>query len=445
MKSISTRNIDWIGEIPDDWNLRKIKYIFLERKEMNNPIKSKSLISLTIKNGVIPHSLKKGGGNKPKEDLSKYKIVYPGDIVINSMNVIAGAVGLSNYFGVVSPVYYMLTTKDKNSNIEYFNYLFRTQSFQKSLYGLGNGILIKENEETGKLNTIRMRISMEKLGDQFIPLPPNNEQKQITQYLHKKTKQIDSLIEKIERKIELHKERKYALINQLVTKGLDLEIDMKYSGVKFIGNIPKHWKLKRLAVLGNFSKGKNISKADLVEKGLPVILYTDIYTKYNRIFKESKSFISEKKAIESTKLQSPAFLFTSSGETREDIGKSILFKGKDNIFVGGDIVIFELKENIDLEFLSFYLNSNSCRQFKASMSRGEIVVHIYEKQIREIYICIPPLNEQIEIKKILENHEKIFEKINLKYEKKIKLLDEYRQSLISSVVTGKIRITEDML
>ena len=87
------------------------------------------------------------------------------------MNVIAGAVGLSNYFGVVSPVYYMLVNKDLNANKEYFNYLFRTEPFQKSLYGLGNGILIKENEETGRLNTIRMRISMEKLGDQFIPLP----------------------------------------------------------------------------------------------------------------------------------------------------------------------------------------------------------------------------------------------------------------------------------
>ena len=103
MNNVKKTQFDWIGEIPISWDLRKIKYVFMQRKEMNNPIKSKNLISLTMDKGVIPYSEKKGGGNKPKEDLSKYKLVYPGDIVLNSMNVIAGAVGLSKYFGILSP------------------------------------------------------------------------------------------------------------------------------------------------------------------------------------------------------------------------------------------------------------------------------------------------------------------------------------------------------
>ena len=188
---------EWIGSIPSHWKLKKIKYIFWDRKENNNPIKSDNLISLTIEKGVIPHSEKTGGGNKPKEDLSKYKLVYPGDIVLNSMNVIAGAVGISKYFGVVSPVYYMLIPRDVDHLNEYFHHLFRTEIFQKSLYGLGNGILIKENEETGKLNTIRMRIPMDKLGQQLIPVPSSEEQKLISRYLDKKIEQIDRLVVKI--------------------------------------------------------------------------------------------------------------------------------------------------------------------------------------------------------------------------------------------------------
>ena len=233
---------EWIGTIPFHWDLKKIKFVFWDRKENNDPIKSENLISLTIEKGVIPHSEKTGGGNKPKEDLTKYKLVYPGDIVINSMNVIAGAVGISKYFGVVSPVYYMLIPKDLDHSNEYFHHLFRTETFQKSLYGLGNGILIKENEETGKLNTIRMRIPIDKLGDQFIPVPPSDEQELISRYLDKRSEQIDHLVEKIRKKIKLLKEQRTTLINQCVTKGLDPIVEMKDSGIEWIGKIPKHWK-----------------------------------------------------------------------------------------------------------------------------------------------------------------------------------------------------------
>ena len=157
-------------------------------------------------------------------------MVYPGDIVINSLNIIAGAVGISKYFGVVSPVYYMLIPKNLDHSNEYFHHLFRTEQFQKSLYGLGNGILIKENEDTGKLNTIRMRIPMDKLGDQFIPVPPAEEQKLIAQYLDKKTNQIEMMIEKTQKKIELLKEQRTSLINHYVTRGLN-QNQGKHSGV----------------------------------------------------------------------------------------------------------------------------------------------------------------------------------------------------------------------
>ena len=113
-------NIDWIGDIPSDWELEKLKHILLERNEKNNPTKTNNILSLTAKQGVIPISEKEHvGGNKPKDDLTQYKLAYPNDIVLNSMNIISGAVGLSKYYGCVSPVYYMLYTKDNNINIDY--------------------------------------------------------------------------------------------------------------------------------------------------------------------------------------------------------------------------------------------------------------------------------------------------------------------------------------
>jgi type I restriction enzyme, S subunit len=214
--------LEWVGKIPNGWKVEKIKYIFWERKEMNDPIKTNNLISLTLEKGVIPHSEKGTGGNKPKDDISKYKLVYPGDIVLNSMNVIVGSVGLSNYFGVVSPVYYMLIPSDKNDDVTYFHHMFRGEMFQKSLIGLGNGILIKHSETSGKSNTIRMRIPMSKLNQERIPYPPKKEQQQISNYLDQETKKIDTLVEKENKRIEFFKEYRQSLISEVVTGKIDV-------------------------------------------------------------------------------------------------------------------------------------------------------------------------------------------------------------------------------
>ena len=277
-------------------------------------------------------------------------------------------------------------------------------------------------------------------------IPPLHEQKLISRYLDNKTNQIDSLIEKIQKKIDLLKEQRTSLINQCVTKGLDPNVEMKDSGVEWIGEIPKHWKMNRLCNLGRFKKGKNITKNDLVEVGHPVILYSHLYTTYQRTVTDPKFFISIDTESNSTKIYKNTFLFTSSGESREDIGKCLLFLGI-KTSVGGDQVIFELNnfENFDPEFFSFTFNSEFCVHQKSSNSRGEIVVHIYEKQLREIRVPVPPLNEQIEIREKLVDFENTSTKLVDKLETKIKVLKEYRQSLISSVVTGKVRVSEDMI
>ena len=171
MREMKDSGIPWLGEYPAAWSLKKIKYCLQERIEKNNPVRTTDILSLTAKQGVIPYDQKEGGGNKPKEDVSAYRLAYPGDIVMNSMNILSGSVGLSQYFGCVSPVYYMLRPYGTREDVRYYNYIFQTTMFQRSLYGLGNGILIKESGN-GKLNTIRMRIPMDKFGGLFIPVAP---------------------------------------------------------------------------------------------------------------------------------------------------------------------------------------------------------------------------------------------------------------------------------
>ena len=143
MREMKDSGLVWAGLIPLNWKLKKIKYALQERVEKNNPIQTTEILSLTAKQGVIPYGEKEGGGNKPKEDVSAYRLAYPGDIVMNSMNILSGSVGLSKYYGCVSPVYYMLRPRKTNEDVRFYNYIFQTTVFQRSLFGLGNGILIK--------------------------------------------------------------------------------------------------------------------------------------------------------------------------------------------------------------------------------------------------------------------------------------------------------------
>lgn len=171
--------------IPINWRVNKVKHILKNRNESNNPIKSKNILSLTAAKGVIPYSEKGDIGNKAKEDVSSYKLAYPNDIVMNSMNAVIGSINISHYFGCVSPVYYMFYADDENININYYNYIFQTKTFQRSLEGLGNGIL-----------DIRMRIPLDKFNQVLLPIPPKETQDIIVKYLDAKITKINTLIEK---------------------------------------------------------------------------------------------------------------------------------------------------------------------------------------------------------------------------------------------------------
>lgn len=144
----------------------------------------------------------------------------------------------------VSPVYYMLRPWNAKEDVRYYNYIFQTTMFQRSLFGLGNGILIKESGN-GKLNTIRMRIPMDKFGGLFIPVAPTGEQHRIADFLDAKCAEIDVLTTDIQTQIDTLEQYKRSVITETVTKGLNPDAEMKDSGIQWIGNMPSHWEVIR--------------------------------------------------------------------------------------------------------------------------------------------------------------------------------------------------------
>lgn len=236
--------IEWIGQIPEDWDIKRLKAVLCERNESNNPIKTDYILSLTNDRGVIPYDEKGDVGNKSKEDVSGYKLAYPNDIVLNSMNVIIGSVALSKYYGCVSPVYYMLYPRNSMDDVRYYNYIFQTKEFQSKLKGYGNGIM-----------EIRMRIQMSKLNTVELPIPDATTQTRIANYLDEKCGKIDRYIEKQQQVIEKLKAYKQSVITEAVTKGLNPDVPMKDSGIEWIGMIPEHWETPEIKYLVRIASG----------------------------------------------------------------------------------------------------------------------------------------------------------------------------------------------
>ncbi len=425
MREMKNSGIEWIGEIPSEWETSRLQWLMYEIKESNNPIKTTQVLSLTNKLGVVPYEDKGNQGNKAKEDYSQYGLAFENTLVINSMNVLIGSVGISKYFGCVSPVYYVFRNTE-NSDLRYINYIFQNVGFQKELRKYANGIL-----------EIRLRISAHDMLRRIVPCPSLCEQIKIADFLDEKCSEIDTVIEKTKATIEEYKKLKQSVITQAVTKGIRPNRPMKDSGIEWIGKIPADWEVSRLKNIAiDFSKGNGITKEDIVPNGdTPCVRYGEIYTKYNQSFIEcqtrtNKAIISAPKYFSYGDL-----LFTCTGELVEEIGKSIVYLGKGECLAGGDIVV--LRHSQCPSFLNYAVNSTYAQAQKSCDKTKLKVVHISASDIANIIMVIPYVTEQEEIadyldKKCSEIDELIAKKTSLLSE-----LESYKKSLIYEYVTGK--------
>jgi type I restriction enzyme S subunit len=208
--------------------------------------------------------------------------------------------------------------------------------------------------------------------------------------------------------------------------------------IPWLERLPEGWEVKRLALIGKFSKGGGISKADLVEIGIPVILYGDIYTKYDLRANEIVNQISFESSVLAKRIKNGDLLLTGSGETKEDIGKCVVYEGNEVVYAGGDVIIFTQTECSSL-FLSYFLNSSFARFEKARYSKGEIIVHIYASKLRELPVPVPPLPEQTQIAAYLDHKCALIATAIEKKTLLIERLREQKQAIINRAVTRGIR------
>lgn len=423
MRAMKDSGIEWIGEIPEDWNVKRVKAVLCERNESNNPIQTDRILSLTNDRGVIPYEEKGDVGNKSKEDLTGYKLAYPGDIVLNSMNVFIGSVALSSYFGCVSPVYYMLYPRNKNDSVSFYNYLFQTKELQTKLHGYGNGIM-----------EIRMRIQMSKLNSVQLPVPPSDVQQKIADYLDRKCSQIDAIIARQQEVIEKLKAYKLSVITEAVTKGLNPHAPMKDSGVEWIGEIPEQWSVvpltKQLKSIVDY-RGKTPEKVDT-----GVFLVTAKNIKNGKIdYEISTEYVKVEDYEEIMHRGIPQIgdvLFT----TEAPLGQ-VANVDRTDIALAQRIIKFSTNEHLNSYYLKYWIMSIGFQNFLMALSTGSTALGIKASKLFMLPITLPSIKEQQQIVTYLDNKCVSTEAAIMKKSSLIDSLIAYKKSLIYEVVTGK--------
>jgi len=441
--------IQWLGEIPEHWKIESFRNILNERNEKNHPIKTKEILSLSIGKGVTLYAEKTTNLDRFKDDFSQYKLAYKGDLVLNSMNMIVGAVGVSDYFGCVSPVYYTYYGGIDNSfTTKFYEYLFRCKTVQGVLYSLGKGLIAIDRGD-GKYNTLRLKVSRDDLRSLRLPFPNQLEVIAIVNFLDHKTALIDQAIGIKQKQIELLKERRQILIHKAVTRGLNPNVKMKNSGVEWIGEIPEGWAVKPLKHLGYVfpgitgKSGEDFSK-EYSEGMKPFIPFTNIF-RYNVISNEEFQYVKIRDTEKQNKVYKNDLLFLMSSETLDDIGKCSIYLGDEKqLYLNSFCKGFRItSSNIEPTFVNALLLSDPYRSYFSVVGRGFTRMNIKQEYVNLLPILVPKLKEQNEIISYVNMvNSKIKSAITLK-EQEIEKLKEYKSTLINSAVTGKIKVYND--
>ena len=427
-ESYKDSGVEWLGEVPHCWDVKKVKNIFhliAEPAAKNNQCE---LLSVYTDIGVKPRAELEERGNKASTT-DGYWIVKKGDIVVNKLLAWMGAIGLSEYDGVTSPAYDILRPHQQ-INGKFFHYLFRTPLCLSEFKKNSRGIM-----------DMRLRLYFEELGNIYIPFPSYPEQQKIAQFLDNKTAKIDQAVALAEKQIALLKEHKQILIQNAVTRGLNPDVPLKDSGVEWIGQVPEHWEVMRLKFMlsEKLKYGANES-AELDDPEQPrYIRITDIDEQGNLKNDTFKSLEFEKAKDYLLKLND--ILLARSGATA---GKSYIYKENLKNFAcyAGYLIRVRLEQKkFNAEFVNYYFQSVGYWDWIKSVNIQATIQNVSAEKYNDFLLSVPNLQEQVTIVDYLDQKTaKIDQAIALKTAH-IEKLKEYKSVLIDDAVTGKVQVS----
>ncbi|WP_281846765.1 restriction endonuclease subunit S [Olleya namhaensis] len=415
--SYKDSGVEWLGEIPEHWELTRLGTRFKERK---TKVSDKDFPPLSVtKNGTVPQLANAAKSN----DGDNRKLVKKGDFAINSRSDRKGSSGIAYQDGSVSLIYIVM--EPLNIHPIYCNYLLKSYNFIEEFYRMGHGIV-------ADLWTTRY----DEMKAIMVGIPPLSEQTKIAQFLDDKTTKIEDAIAIKEQQINLLKERKQILIHKAVTRGLDDRVKLKDSGVEWIGEIPDHWEVKRLKNVCYINRN---SLTETTNKDFR-FRYVDIGSvSLEDGIVETEEFLFKNSPSRARRIAKPGDTVISTVRTYL---KAIDFvnEEKSKYIYSTGFAVLEPESFIYPEFLANFVRSDAFTEQVTINSKGMSYPAINSTDLSRLFVVHSSISEQKEISAYIEtSSQKIEKAIGLK-QQEIDRLKEYKSSLINGVVTGKVKV-----
>lgn len=414
--------VEWIGDIPDSWNILPVYNGFKERKEKVSDIEWEPL-SVT-KSGIV-RQLENAAKSDNHNDRKK---VCVGDFAINSRSDRKESCGLSSLTGSVSLINTVLIPNVTIYSPKYVKYLLKNYGFAEEFYRWGTGIVA----DLWSTNFERMK-------NIKLPLPPLSEQQKIAEFLDEKVKEIDNAIEKTKETIELYKRYKQAVITEAVTKGLDPNVEMKSINVRGINKIPKTWSVVDFTKV-NYIRGrlgwKGLKADEYVDQGYPFLSAFNIIN--DKLSWDNLNYITQERYDESPeiKLKEKDLLLVKDGN---GIGKCAFIDSLPlgETTVNSSLAVITPLDLVNYKYEYYFFLSAIFQNVIWLLKNGMGVPHLTQESMKNIKMPLPPIKEQIETALYLENKCNYIDKVISKEESTILMLEKYKKSLIYECVTGK--------
>ncbi len=424
MREMKDSGIEWVGAIPQDWQLSKIGSLYTQRNEKVSD-KDYQPLSVTMQ-GILPQLATAA----KTDDGDNRKLVRVGDFAINSRSDRRGSCGISPLDGSVSLINIILTPRTA-MHPGYYNWLFHTTLFADEFYKWGHGIV-------ADLWTTRWQ----EMKSITVPVPEYAEQERIAAFLDAECAVIDAVLEKTRASIEEYKKLKQAIITQAVTKGIRGDRPMKDSGIEWIGDIPAEWSVVRQKYFWNtIESGVSVNAADKpVDNSEQYgVLKTSAVSKFMFIPTEHKQVNLEEYGRVSCPVRADSII-ASRMNTPELVGAcGYVQNNYPNLFLPDRLWQITFKDELSPKYAWYYLSGIRVRQYISSLSTGtsSSMQNISQSQYGNIFITIPSIGEQSEIAKYLDEKCNSVDALIAKKQQYLTEIENYKKSLIYEYVTGK--------
>lgn len=415
-------SVVWLGDIPSHWNIKRFRYVFVESPEKITYDVVGEMLSVSGYRGIEVKQYDDEGRRRTDEELFGYRVVRPGQLVVNTMWLNYAGLGVSEYEGHVSPAYRSYWI-DPEIDKRFIHHLMRSGIYVQGYTQLLTGI---------RPNSLQM--GRDDLMVFPVLLPAKFEQTQIARFLDHETARIDALIEEQQRLIELLKEKRQAVISHAVTKGLDPTVPMKDSGVKWLGEVPVHWGISRLKYHSTKIGDGLHATPQYDDEGDYFFINGNNLVDGKIVITPTTRQVSQQEFLaHRVQLDSSTVLLSINGT----IGNLALYNNEP-VILGKSAAYINCIESLFRLFCLYLCSSVQIKHYFGSQLTGTTIYNLSLRTIAETPIPLPPINEQKSIVEFLKQHTDEFDELIDNAVRLSNLLQERRSALISAAVTGKI-------